>query len=66
LGETSCSVADELTEGGAVISTHILARCATVILAGSLHASTSEIVSGAATALSYTLVEMHFGKLPLR
>jgi len=62
----NCSVADEVTEGGAVDdSIHILARCATAILAGSLHASTSELVSGAATELSYNLVEMCFGKLTL-
>ena len=44
--------------------THILARCATAILAGSLRSSTSELVSGAATDLSYNLVEMRFGKPP--
>ena len=46
-----CSVAEDVTEGGAVDdSADILARCAITTPAGLLRASTSDLVSGAATA----------------
>ena len=61
----SCSVAEDVTEGGAVDDgADILARCAATIPAGRLCSSTSDLVSGAAAEPSYDLVEMHFSKPP--
>ena len=47
----SCSVAEDVTEGGAVDDrADLLARCAITTPAGRLRAWTSDLVSGAATA----------------
>jgi len=54
LNALSCSLAEDVTEGGAVDDgADILARFATTTPAGSLRASMSDLVSGAATEPSY-------------
>ena len=54
LSAPSCSVAEDVTECGAVDdSADILARCAITTPAGRLRASTSDLVSGAVTEQSF-------------
>jgi len=54
LNALSCSVVEDVTEGGAVDDgADILARFATTTPAGSLRASMSDLVSGAAMEPSY-------------